>query len=178
MRSAPRLPHRVGTRAAIIRNGAWYRVRVPQDAIAKANAHRERVVRDGLLPRDGTVLLASRRRVDVLIELSEPVRIQRPFHEPLTTRMLAVAGDDPDDLIARLSDTILGGSNEGGLWTVSRRGTTEKVALPAGTLVEPGRDRRRTARQALRLDPLARGRKRPGGADRARLRGPSRAAKG
>ncbi|HWM09412.1 MAG TPA: ScyD/ScyE family protein [Solirubrobacteraceae bacterium] len=36
------------------------------------------------------------------------------------------------------SDSILGGSTDGGLWTVPRRGTPRKVALPAGTLTEPG----------------------------------------
>lgn len=36
------------------------------------------------------------------------------------------------------SDSILGGSTDGGLWTVSKRGAKRKVALPAGTLVEPG----------------------------------------
>ena len=51
---------------------------------------------------DGVLLLASRRRVDVLLELSEPVRVQRPFHEPLETRTLGVASDDPEDLIRLL----------------------------------------------------------------------------
>ena len=36
------------------------------------------------------------------------------------------------------SDTILGGAREGGLWSVSRGGTPQRVALPAGTLIEPG----------------------------------------
>jgi hypothetical protein len=36
------------------------------------------------------------------------------------------------------SDSLLGPSTDGGLWTVSKRGTRRKVALPAGTLTEPG----------------------------------------
>ena len=38
------------------------------------------------------------------------------------------------------SDNILDpeGSTAGGLWTVSKRGKVRKVALPAGTLTEPG----------------------------------------
>ncbi len=48
-------------------------------------------------------------------------------------------GDDGTLYVLEIdSDTILGGSTDGGLWTVSRRGRTQKVALPAGTLTEPG----------------------------------------
>ena len=36
------------------------------------------------------------------------------------------------------SDSILGGSKDGGLWAVPRRGAPRKIALPAGTLTEPG----------------------------------------
>ena len=48
-------------------------------------------------------------------------------------------GDDGTLYVLEIdSDTILGGSTDGGLWTVSKRGTKQKVALPAGTLTEPG----------------------------------------
>jgi hypothetical protein len=49
-------------------------------------------------------------------------------------------GDDGTLYVLELdSDNILpGGSTDGGLWTVSKRGTKRKVALPAGTLTEPG----------------------------------------
>ena len=48
-------------------------------------------------------------------------------------------GDDGTLYVLELdSDSILGGSTDGGLWTVSRRGTKRKVDLPAGTLTEPG----------------------------------------
>ena len=38
------------------------------------------------------------------------------------------------------SDSLLGpgGYDDGGLWTVSRSGTPQKIALPAGTLTMPG----------------------------------------
>jgi hypothetical protein len=36
------------------------------------------------------------------------------------------------------SDNILGGSTDGSIWTVSKRGVKRKLALPAGTLTEPG----------------------------------------
>lgn len=48
-------------------------------------------------------------------------------------------GDDGTLYVLEIdSDTILGGSTDGGLWTVSKRGRTRKVELPAGTLTEPG----------------------------------------
>jgi hypothetical protein len=48
-------------------------------------------------------------------------------------------GDDGTLYVLEIdSDNILGGSRDGGLRTVSRRGRTRKVALPAGTLTEPG----------------------------------------
>jgi hypothetical protein len=36
------------------------------------------------------------------------------------------------------SDSILGGSTDGGLWAVPRGGTPQRIELPAGTLTEPG----------------------------------------
>jgi hypothetical protein len=50
-------------------------------------------------------------------------------------------GDDGTLYVLEIdSDNILDpeGSKEGGLWTVSKRGVMRKVALPAGTLTEPG----------------------------------------
>jgi hypothetical protein len=48
-------------------------------------------------------------------------------------------GDDGTLYVLEIdSDNILGGSTDGGLWTVSRKGKVRKVALPAGTLTEPG----------------------------------------
>jgi hypothetical protein len=36
------------------------------------------------------------------------------------------------------SDSLLGPSTDGGLWAVPRRGAPRRIALPAGTLTEPG----------------------------------------
>ena len=48
-------------------------------------------------------------------------------------------GDDGTLYVLEIdSDNILGGTKDGGLWTVSKRGAKRKVALPAGTLTEPG----------------------------------------
>lgn len=55
-----------------------------------------------VVQRDEGVLLAARGRVDVWLELTEPVAVQRPMHEPLYTTRLAVASDDPDRLVGLL----------------------------------------------------------------------------
>jgi hypothetical protein len=48
-------------------------------------------------------------------------------------------GDDGTLYVLELdSDNILGGSTDGSIWTVSKRGVKRKLALPAGTLTEPG----------------------------------------
>lgn len=85
-------PHRPG----MLRLGALYRAAIPLPV--SAVALRERAP-DGLSERDGTVYLAARRRVDVVFEFAEPVRVQRPFKDPLVTTRIAVAADDPDALI-------------------------------------------------------------------------------
>lgn len=96
-------PHRIGARASVLRAGPMYRALVPRGTIVSATAHRERVPRArGFVERDGTVLLPVRGRVDVWLEFSEPVRVQRPLHEPCETRRLAVASDDPQQLVEQL----------------------------------------------------------------------------
>lgn len=96
-------PHRVGATSAVLRDGPMYRVRVPLGTIAGAVACTERVRGDRLLSeRDGAVLLAARGRVDVWLELTEPVKVQRPLHEALSTCRLAVPSDDPEQLVACL----------------------------------------------------------------------------
>ena len=48
-------------------------------------------------------------------------------------------GDDGTLYVLELdSDNILGGSTDGSIWTVSKRGVKRKLSLPAGTLTEPG----------------------------------------
>jgi hypothetical protein len=96
-------PHRVGSRTAVLRAGPMYRVLVPRSTIVSATEHRERVPgQRGLVQRDDAVLLPVRGRVEVWLELSAPVRVQRPLHEPLHTRRLGVASDEPDRLIEQL----------------------------------------------------------------------------
>jgi hypothetical protein len=48
-------------------------------------------------------------------------------------------GDDGTLYVLEIdSDNILGGSTDGSIWAVSKRGVKRKLALPAGTLTEPG----------------------------------------
>ena len=92
-------PHRPG----VLRSGALYRVAVPPGALVRAVARRERVPGEhGLVERDGEVLLPSRGRVELWLEFSEPVRVQRPLGEPISTTRVAVASDDPDALAVAL----------------------------------------------------------------------------
>ena len=101
-------PHRLGRRALVARNGPLYRACVPLDAVAGAVARRERAgttlgVPDGLVLRDGAALLPSRGRVDVWLELDRPVLVKRPLGEPVAVTRIALASDDPDELVRRLA---------------------------------------------------------------------------
>lgn len=131
-------PHRIGSRAAVLRSGPMYRAAVPLSAIVRATARTERVGDRGLHERDGAVLLAARGRVDVWIELSEPVRVQRPLHEPLTTRRIAVASDEPDVLAAHLLSGARAGASRAagpsrfeGLLVLDVAGLVRDAAQPA-----------------------------------------------
>lgn len=96
-------PHRVGPRTAVLRGGALYRVAVPRSAIVSATDRTERIPGERrLVEREDAVLLPVRGRVELWLELSEPVRIQRPLGEPILTRRLAIASDQPADLIELL----------------------------------------------------------------------------
>lgn len=107
-------PHRVGARTAVLRCGALYRAQVPLHAIESATARRERV--SEAAERDGAMLLPARGRVDVWLELSQSVRVQRPMREPVFVTALAVASDDPAALVDRLLRPAYGHSSDlGGL---------------------------------------------------------------
>lgn len=95
-------PHRIAGGRAVLRSGPMYRVSVPPDAITAVRTATERVGEGAMHQRDGAVLLAARGRVDVWLQLAEPVIVQRPMREPLATTCLAIASDDPDRLVALL----------------------------------------------------------------------------
>ena len=53
--------------------------------------------------RDGAALLPSRGRVDVWLELDRPVLVRRPLGEPLAVTRIALASDDPGELVRSLT---------------------------------------------------------------------------
>ena len=92
-------------RALVARNGPLYRACVPLDAVvgAVARAGTTPAIPEGLVLRDGTALLPSRGRVDVWLELDRPVLIRRPLGEPISVRRVALASDDPRELVRSLT---------------------------------------------------------------------------
>lgn len=91
----------IGVRAASGRpNGP---VQLPLDTITSVEARTERVG-DGraLSERDGAVPAARAGTGGRVAGLAAPVNVQRPLHEPLSTRRVAVASDDPERLVERL----------------------------------------------------------------------------
>jgi hypothetical protein len=98
-------PHRLLRDGAELRAGALYRARVGSGAVVSTVRRRERVGASagGLVERDDAVLLPVRGRVDLWLELAEPVPVHRPFGPVLWTRRLAIASDDPGALQAALA---------------------------------------------------------------------------
>jgi hypothetical protein len=96
-------PHAVRGGALVVRNGALYRAQIPLGAIVSAEPARERIAEGGFHVRDDEALFPARRRVDVRIELAEPVRVARPLSDPVWATSIAVASDDPTAFIAALS---------------------------------------------------------------------------
>jgi hypothetical protein len=124
--AGPRLrPHRVSAGHLLVRGGVLYDVRVPLDAVVEAVVRRRRVGDEAaLVVDDGAVLLPARRRVDLWLELAEPVTVARPLGEPVTTRRLAIAADEPERLATALANDAPG--------TAARRyrGVPGLLALP------------------------------------------------
>jgi hypothetical protein len=97
-------PHRVAAGSLLVRGGVLYESRVPLVAVVSAEIRRRRVTDEaGLVVDDGAVLLPARRRVDIWLEFAEPVTVARPLGEPVSTRRLAFAADDPERLAALLA---------------------------------------------------------------------------
>jgi hypothetical protein len=103
--AGPRVrPHRVAGGWLIVRAGVLYEARVPLEAVEAVEVRRRRVGGDeAALVRDGeAVLLPARHRVDLWLELTQPVIVARPLGEPVVTRRLAIAADEPERLAAVL----------------------------------------------------------------------------
>jgi hypothetical protein len=102
--AGPRVrPHRVTRGWLVVRAGVLYEARVRLEAVAAVEVRRRRVGDEAALVRDGeAVLLPARHRVDLWLELTEPVTVTRPLGEPVVTRRLAIAADEPERLAAVL----------------------------------------------------------------------------
>jgi hypothetical protein len=98
-------PHRVGGGHLLVRGGVLYEAPVPLAGVAAVDVRRRRVGDEAALVLDPeAVLLPARHRVDLWIELTEPVTVGRPLGEPVRTRRLAIAADEPERLAAALLD--------------------------------------------------------------------------
>jgi hypothetical protein len=74
---------------------------VPLGAVRSVEARRRRVGERAVLV-DGVVALPARHRVDLWLELAEPVTISRPLAAPVRARRRAIAADEPALLVAAL----------------------------------------------------------------------------
>jgi hypothetical protein len=107
-------PHAVAGGRLVVRGGPLYRAEVPLAHVSSVSAARRRVTGESGLVVDGDrVALPARGRVDVRIELSEPVRVQRPLGEPVAVRCLELASDDADAFVAAVRRGGLDGAGEG-----------------------------------------------------------------
>jgi hypothetical protein len=97
------LPHRVTGGCLLVRAGVLYQARVPLEAVHAVEARRRRVGDEAALVLDAdAVLLPARHRVDLWLDLTAPVTVERPIGEPVVTRRLAIAADEPERLAAAL----------------------------------------------------------------------------
>jgi len=96
-------PHRLLNGELELRSGQLYRVRVEARNVAAIELARRRSgQRTGLVLGDGPARLAVSGRSDVALRFTAPVRIERPFGEPLSVTELSIAVDDPAHFVAAL----------------------------------------------------------------------------
>ena len=98
--AGPRLrPHRIAGGSLLVRGGVLHEARVPLDAVT-AVAVRRRSVGGvaGFSIDDGAVLLPARRRVDLWLDLAQPIMVVRPLGPPVWTSRIAIAADEPGRL--------------------------------------------------------------------------------
>ena len=100
----PRLrPHRLADGELIVNGGLLYRACVPLRNVSGTEVARRRLPEHTpFLLEDDTALLPARRRVDLWIDLTEPVTVTRPLGEPVQVRRIGLAADDPGALASAL----------------------------------------------------------------------------
>lgn len=100
-------PHRLSDGVLQVRLGQLYRADVPLELIASATVQRRRAgSRTALELGPDAASFAVGGRVDVHLELTAPVTIERPFGEPRRVTSLSLAADDPTALVRRLTAGI------------------------------------------------------------------------
>ena len=98
-------PHQLGDDVSRVRLGQLYRASVPIGLIRSATLRRERVGKRTALVLDGDrAAFAVDGCVELHLELSAPVAVERPVGEPVLVTALSIAVDDPRTLERRLTD--------------------------------------------------------------------------
>jgi hypothetical protein len=102
--------------------------------VSAATACRRRVPAElGLVIDGDRATLPSRGRVDVRIELAEPVRMLRVLGEPVDVRVLELASDDPDALVSAIRRGALepgGARRSGAVGGFELAGPAAELAYP------------------------------------------------
>jgi hypothetical protein len=98
-------PHRIRDGVLRVRLGQLYRAEIPLELVRSATVRRDRVgTRTALKLGSERAAFAVGGRVDVHLELSAPVTVERPFGEPVQVTALSIAANDPQALVRRLAD--------------------------------------------------------------------------
>lgn len=99
-------PHVVGADGSLrVRYGALLDIQVPAERILSARLER-RFPDGGLLQftEDGTVDLVVGNQTTVTVDFTEPVTFLRPLGKPARARILRFYADDPQSLVAALTE--------------------------------------------------------------------------
>lgn len=97
-------PHRLDDGVLRARLGQLYRADVAIDLIRSTTVQRERIGnRTSLVLDCDRAAFAVGGRVDLHLELSGPVTVERPFGEPVLVTALSIAVDDPQALMRCLA---------------------------------------------------------------------------
>ena len=121
-------PHRLRDDVLELRLGSLYRAAVPLEAIAGVRRERSKNgSRTRLEAADGAAALWVGGRVDLHVTLDRPVRVERPFGEPLAVTSISFAADDAAGLCARLKAPHTTGTTS----TTSTSGGTGCMTLVA-----------------------------------------------
>ncbi|GAA2896406.1 hypothetical protein [Nonomuraea rubra] len=95
-------PHVVTSDEVWIRYGAYFEVRVPRDLIAAVRAGGSYNEDSMVAVKDGRLTVAVSSRVNVAIELAEPLTVVRPLGSRAEVSSIRFFADSPDVVLAAL----------------------------------------------------------------------------